>query len=102
MQAVTFTLATAVLAVLAGCAQPGAVTQPSGPADCPQLERELAELNKARQDAAAKQSEAWKAIVPFAVVGRYASGKSAEAQAEQEIAARNAEMQRQGCARHGA
>lgn len=94
--------AAAVLALLGACASPAVETRRTAGADCAQLEREAGELAKARQDAAAKQSEAWKAIVPFAVAGRYVSGKAAEAQAEREIAARQAEMQRQGCVRHGA
>jgi hypothetical protein len=98
----TAILATAALVLLSACAHTANVAPPAEGSDCAQLQRELTALEQARQEAAARQSGAWKAIVPFAVVGRYASGKAAGAQAEQDIAARQAALQRQGCERHGA
>lgn len=95
-------LAMAALVVLSACAHTATVAPPAEGSDCAQLQRELGALEQARQEAAARQSGAWKAIVPFAVAGRYASAKAAAAQAEKDIAARQAALQRQDCARHGA
>ncbi|WP_028998777.1 hypothetical protein [Azohydromonas australica] len=87
-------------ASLAGCASPQAAPQ-RAPAlaslTCEALREDIARTEAARRAALDKQQSAWKAVVPFAVAGRYASGKSAATEAEQRLAALRAGLVDQGC-----
>jgi len=69
--------------------------------DCRQLGGDIAKTEQARRAALEKQKDAWKVVVPFAVAARYASGKSALAQADKQLAQLRAEFTGQGCDRHG-
>jgi hypothetical protein len=87
--------ACALAAMLSACAnapQPKAI-----PAECGQLDAQIASTEDARRTALDKQHDAWKAVVPFAVAARHASGKSAAAEAEQRLAELRAASARQGC-----
>lgn len=94
--------AMAACSILQGCASAPSRTPPlpasSASTDCAELGRQVAALEQQRQDAAARRSGAWKAVVPFAVAGRYASGRSAEAEAQRGLEAARQQMVRQGCA----
>jgi hypothetical protein len=85
--------------VLAGCAataptRPDAATAVS---DCNLLFAEIGEAEQAQRAAREKQETAWKAVVPFAIAGRYASGKSEASDAEERLAELRAAWSRQGC-----
>jgi hypothetical protein len=66
--------------------------------DCHQLRVAIADAEDARLDANEKQQSAWKAVIPFAVAARYASGKSALAEADVRLTELNSRFVRQGCA----
>jgi hypothetical protein len=66
--------------------------------DCTALHSELARNAEAQRAAAQKQQDAWKAVVPFAVMARYGQGKAAAAESEQRLAELQAQAARQGCA----
>jgi uncharacterized small protein (DUF1192 family) len=88
-------------ASVVGCASAPAAPQPTlAPAasTCEALQAEIDRTEAARRAALDRQQNAWKAVVPFAVAGRYASGKSAVAEAEQRLSALNAELRQQSCA----
>lgn len=92
-----------IASLIAGCthapaksaASPGAVV-----ADCRQLGAEIASTEAARRAAQEKEKEAWKAVLPFAVVARHAKGKAEGAQAEQRLAGLRSQYGRQGCESH--
>lgn len=93
----------AVAALASGCAtsptRPSPATTTTAP-DCRQLRAEIARTEEARRAALEKEQGAWKAVIPFVVAARYASGKSDAEQADQRLATLNAEFSRQGCHRH--
>lgn len=102
------TMPLSCLLVVAALATGCATAPTSAPAatsvaatDCRQLAAEIARTEEARRAALEKEQGAWKAVIPFAVAARYASGKSDGENAEQRLAALNAEFSRQGCHRHG-
>jgi hypothetical protein len=96
------TLATtlaALITITAGCAsQPATVAAlPQPAADCRQLGADIAGTESARHEAAEKQQNAWKAVVPFVVAARFAEGKSAVAEADQRLAELQGRFEQQGC-----
>jgi hypothetical protein len=94
-------LAAVLVTLLSACAatpDPAALAPEPFSDTCDVLIAELARTEQARHDAEAKQQGAWKALIPFAVVGRFASGKSEEVDARQRLQALHAGMARQGCA----
>lgn len=89
--------------LVVGCAgTPATPTPPParGPRDCAQLEAETAAAQAARREAEERKGEAWKAVVPFAVAGRFASANAAIRATEQRLGALRAEAQRLGCFHH--
>jgi len=87
---------------LAGCASaPQDAAIVAAATTCSELGAQIAGTEDTRRSAAEKQQGAWKAVVPFAVAARYASGKSAVDEADEQLAALRAESARQGCVRHG-
>ena len=103
MKLITLCLAASIALAVAGCASaPSAPTTVAAAApECRQLDAEIARTVDARRAAADREQNAWKAVVPFAVAARHVSGKIAESEAEQQLAALRAERDRQGCQRHG-
>ena len=88
---------------VAGCAQAPAksAASPAAPvADCRALGADIASAEEARRTAHEKESTAWKAVLPFAVVARHAKGKAEGAQAEQRLVALKTQYGRQGCQNH--
>jgi len=87
--------ACALAAMLSACAS--TPTPTTIPADCGQLDAQIAGTEDARRSALDKQHDAWKAVVPFAVAARHASGKSAAAAADERLVELRAASARQGC-----
>lgn len=78
-----------------------ATTTATAKADCGQIKAEMLGLEQARKAALEKEQNAWKAIVPFVVAARYASGKSEAEKTGRRLEELRAESNRQGCARDG-
>lgn len=93
----------AVAALLASCASSRTPENPTAQAslECGQLATETARTQAARQEALEKQQDAWKVVIPFAVVARYASGKSAVSDADARLAELQEQSGRKGCASGG-
>lgn len=68
------------------------------PADCARLDAEIARTDEARREAAQRSDSAWKAVVPFAVLARKASAKSALDDADKKLAELKAQAAAQRCA----
>lgn len=69
--------------------------------DCAALDAEIARAAQAQQAAAQQRQDAWKAVVPFAVMARYGQGKAALDASEQRLAELQAQATRQGCPARG-
>ena len=90
-----------MLAVAPGCATPpGTADHPgqSGAAagrECDRLEAEIARTEQARSVAAEQGANAWKAVVPVAVLAQKASSSAAVHDADRKLAALKSEAR--GC-----
>jgi hypothetical protein len=67
------------------------------PMSCDDIGQEIARTETARLEALEKQNTAWKAVIPFAIVARHASGKAAAEEAGQRLAVLREQYERQGC-----
>jgi hypothetical protein len=85
-------------ALIGACASAPPVDAPVAALDCNAVETELQRNAEAHRAAEQKQQDAWKAVVPFAVMARYGQGKAALAESEQRQADLQAQAARQGCA----
>ena len=88
--------------VLFGCAtapQPSSSATPAAvrELDCRQLSAEIAAAKEVQRAALDKEENAWKAVIPVAVVARYAQGKKAAGEAQQRIGELQAAAQRKAC-----
>jgi len=70
-------------------------------AECDGLDYELVHASEAKRAAQARQQQAWKAVVPFAVAARYSSAKSQVSDADKWLAELQAESVQRGCRDHG-
>ncbi|HEX6707973.1 MAG TPA: hypothetical protein VF169_24750 [Albitalea sp.] len=87
--------ACALAAMLTACAS---APQPASiPTDCAELHTEIARAEDARRAALDQQQSAWKAVIPFAMAARHASGKSAVADADRRLAELHAQSAQQAC-----
>jgi hypothetical protein len=98
---VLFLAAWPAVALSVGCASPApgadAPSLRSAAADCSRIADELARAEQARQRAEHERTQAWKAVVPFAVASRYVrAGDAADAAGRQLQALRAASLQH-GC-----
>lgn len=94
----------AIAILTTGCASvPNAVPEPtvSAVSDCRQLGAEIARVEGEKRAALEKEQGAWKTVIPFVVVARYVSGKSAVGKADKDLGKMHAEFSRQGCSGHG-
>lgn len=94
------TINLALAALVGACAgNPTSATPPQaqGPRDCARLDTETAAVRAQQREAEARKGEAWKAVVPFAVAGRYVSANTAIRETEQQLANLRAEARRSGC-----
>jgi hypothetical protein len=92
------------LGTLAGCA--GAPAHEAGVAalagaDCTTLQAQIAHEREVLQAAEQKEGEAWKAVIPFAVIARYGSGRAAAAEAEERLQALRTQAALRGCIEAG-
>ena len=96
----------AAITALAGCASTAPTasartdTAAASAPSCAQLDADIAQTDEALRTAKAKGQDAWKAVVPFAVAARYASGQAAANDAAQQLDALRAEAARLGCPGH--
>lgn len=94
----------AAAAVLCGCAG-GPTTRTVAktaagktvPADCNELNAQLASAQERKSAAAAGQRDAWKVVIPFAVAARYVGASASANDADKEISQLQADRQRAGC-----
>jgi len=84
--------------ILAGCAGAGTSSAPVVAADCDELRARVALTDDERRAALDRQQDAWKAVLPFLVAGRYMKGKAEAAQADQRQADLQRELDARGCA----
>jgi hypothetical protein len=97
----------AVATLATGCAgtpgTPTAAFMPATPtaADCSQISAQIASTQAVKREALEKERDAWRYVVPFAVVARYSSSKSTARQADQQLAELDAAYKQQGCTGHG-
>jgi hypothetical protein len=90
------TLCAAVLGLVALSA---IAAEPATAVDCTRLEADVARAEQARRAAVEQSDNAWKAVVPFVVLARKASAKSALEEADKTLAALKAQAS-QGCEAH--
>ena len=74
------------------------VADPASIGNCKQLATAVAANEEARRVALEKQQGAWKVVLPFAVVARYAAGKAELKDAEERRATLQRELAQRGCA----
>lgn len=103
----TLAAVVAAAALATGCANvaPAAASADAAGVDlagasCAQLEADIAQTDEALRSAQAKNQDAWKVVVPFAVAARYATSKSAANNATQQLEALRAEAAHRGCPGH--
>jgi hypothetical protein len=65
--------------------------------DCARITQDLQAAKAARQEARARQADAWKVVVPFAVAGRYAKARAAGSEADARVEALSREAAERGC-----
>jgi hypothetical protein len=98
-------LCLAIASLMGGCAsnpmanQAGSNPPPATIASCNDLRNAITVAEAARHEAAQRGDNAWKAVVPVAVVARYASSKKAGSDATERLAELQAAADRKGCAR---
>jgi hypothetical protein len=85
--------------LLAACASAPQAMPATPVADCAALAAQLEQAQAAERAAAQRQHDAWKAVVPFAVLARAAGGKAAVAEQQQRQDDLRGAAARQGC--HG-
>jgi hypothetical protein len=89
----------ALAALLGACAQtPEAPATQVAALDCAALQAEVSAAEHAARLAAQQQHDAWKAVVPFAVMARYGQGKAAANESQQRLAELQQHAALRGCA----
>lgn len=84
--------------VSAGCASSPKPSRAPAMNDCNQLRGEIARAEDEKRAAREKQEDAWKVVIPFAVVAQYVSGKTAVEEADRRLAELGGQSKRAGCA----
>jgi hypothetical protein len=99
MTSIHITTGLALAAALAGCAQAPTQSAASTAAlDCAALEAEVDAAAQAQRTALQQQHDAWKAVVPLAVLARYGQGGAAATESEQRLDALRQHAALRGCA----
>ena len=99
MTPIRITTGLALVAAVAACAQ--APTRPATPVaalDCAALEAQIDTATQQQRAAARQQHDAWKAVVPFAVMARYGQGRAAATESQQRLDALQHQAALRGCA----
>ena len=79
-------------------AAPWASAAPAAPSDaCLRIAADLEQVQQARQQAVEKGDNAWKTVLPFAVIARKAKSKAAVDEADQQLAALRRQAETEGC-----
>lgn len=68
--------------------------------DCTRVGAEIARADEAKRVALEQGENAWKAVVPFVVLARKASSKTAAGEADKKLAELRQHAQQQGCGDH--
>jgi hypothetical protein len=86
-------------ALLPACAPiPSAHDTQMAAVDCSAIEAQIATAAQQQRAAAQKQHDAWKAVLPFAVMARYGQGKSAASESQQRLDELQQQAALRGCA----
>jgi hypothetical protein len=86
-------------AALTACAQtPSTPPLQTAALDCPALEAQIDAAAQQQRAAAQQQHDAWKAVVPFAVMARYGQGKATASASQQRLDALQQQAALRGCA----
>ena len=104
MRRISLAVASLLATLLAaGCATPAATSPAAAEpaADCSALAAQISAMREAKRVAQEQEQGAWKAVVPFVVMARYAGGKAAAGEADQRLAALDEQSGRQGCGGQG-
>lgn len=86
----------ALAALLCACASEPPARMSATALDCTAMQDEVRAAREAQHLATQQQQDAWKAVVPFAVMARYSQGKSAA-----EASAQRLDELQQQAALHG-
>jgi len=89
--------ALALCAWLCACASQPTPASPAAAPDCAALDNEVRAAQQAQRAAEQQQQDAWKAVVPFAVMARYGKGKAAADESQQRVLALQQEAALRGC-----
>lgn len=86
-------------AVLAACAQtpPSTGTELAG-LDCAAIEAQVSVASQQQRAAAQQRQDAWKAVVPFAVMARHGQAKAAANESQQRLDGLQQQAALRGCA----
>lgn len=85
--------------VLGACASaPEATATRTAALDCPAIDGEMTRIAEAQRAAEQQQHDAWKAVVPFAVMARYGKGKAAADESKRQLADLQQQAVSRGCA----
>jgi hypothetical protein len=99
MNPVLPTMSIALAALLGACAQtPSAPDTQMAALDCEAIEAQIDAAARQQRAAAQRQHDAWKAVVPFAVVARYGQGRAAASESQQRLDALQQQAALRGCA----
>jgi hypothetical protein len=87
---------------LSAAAEPDTVDPPTPPSEaCTRITAEIERAGQARKQAAEKGDNAWKTVLPFAVIARKASSKAAVAEADKQLGALRRQFEAEGCSHAG-
>lgn len=89
--------ALALAALLCACASEPTARAPAAALDCTAMQDEIRAAREAQHVAEQQQHDAWKAVVPFAVLARYGQGKSAAEASAQRLAELEQQAALRGC-----
>jgi hypothetical protein len=99
MKPVLSTMSIALAAMLAACAQtPSAPDAQLVALDCAAIEGQIDVAAQQQRAAAQQQHDAWKAVVPFAVMARYGRGLAAADESQQRLDELQQHAALRGCA----
>ena len=99
MKSVVLTMSLVLAATLSACARtPSAPDTQTAALDCAAIEAQIETAAQQQRAAAQQQREAWKAVVPFAVVARYGQGKAAASVSQQRLDELQRHAALRGCA----